>query len=94
MLELECAECGDDPFRARSQLFLEWTDWQRLTPIPTRLNSRASAPCRIKKPKRPRHQWRSALWLAVIVTGLGTQPGYCLVVVPGTDTPMSMSALG
>jgi hypothetical protein len=35
-----------------------------------------------------------ALWLAVIVTGLGTQPGYCLVVVPGTDTPMSMSALG
>jgi hypothetical protein len=30
----------------------------------------------------------------VIVTGLGTQPGYCLVVVPGTDTPMSMSALG
>ena len=34
MLELECAECGDDPFRGGSQLFLEWIDWQRLTPTP------------------------------------------------------------
>ena len=34
MLELECAECGDDPFRGRLQLFAEWTDWQQLTPTP------------------------------------------------------------
>jgi len=34
MLELECAECGDDPFRGRSQLFAEWTEWQQLTPTP------------------------------------------------------------
>jgi hypothetical protein len=59
-----------------------------------RLNSRTCA--QGQKPKRPRNRWRSAFWLAVIVTGLGTgiatSPTTTLVV-PGTDTPMSMSAL-